>query len=752
MNRPCSSRRASGVCVSGRRTGWPTRGDSGGLSAVPRLRGWWLFVALLAGSWPVRAQEAEPPEASPQPLYVSVQDAERATWQYLERIRPHAGITDVMDASTPTPDGTDPWCPVALDHEARRTLARSLWRQDSVLDETLRWSGRQLLVDDRGGRERAKHELPSSADHAPASASTTGDAVDEPHRVPLFPSMSDAFRQGFVRVINHGDRRGTVRVVAIDDAGERRGPVTLAVGADEVVHFNSDDLEQGNPGKGFDGGVGAARGDWRLELASDLDIEVLSYVRTGDGFLTAMHDVVQERDGHHHVAIFNPGSNRDQVSQLRLVNPGTARAVVSIRGTDDAGMASAAVRAVLPAMASRTFTAAELESGWQGLEGRLGDGTGKWRLGVESEQPIRVVNLLANPTGHLTNLSTAPVNEAGDAHTVALFPAASDPARQGFVRIINHSDTGGEVRIVAHDDSDWAYEPVTLALEPGRAAHFNSEDLELGNADKGLSGGIGVGQGHWRLELASELDIDVLAYIRTEEGFLTAMHDLAPSIGNRHRIAVFNPGSNHEQVSQLRLVNSGTEATGVTISGVDGRGDPGAGVVTLSVPAGVSRTVSAQELETGGAGLRGSLGDGSGKWQLNVASETPIRVMNLLSSPTGHLTNLSTAPERGANETAEEVFGVMISASVSQAKCVNCHVAGGESGHTRLVLVRASNPDHEVLNLEAFRDFLAEVEDGAALILEKIRGVGHGGGVQVAADSEDYASMQNFLELLSTLR
>ena len=708
------------------------------------MRHGWLFVALLAGSWAGQAQEAEPPEASPQPLYVSVQSAERATWEYLQRIRAHAGIPDAGHASTPTPDGTDPWCPVVQDHGARQTLTRSLWRQSSVLDNSPRWTGTQR---DRGARGGAKREISwSNADHAPTSA-TNDDAV-EPHRVPLFPSMSDRFRQGFVRVINHADRRGTVRVVAVDDAGERRGPVTLSVGADEVVHFNSDDLEQGNPGKGLGGGVGTAGGDWRLELVSDLDIEVLSYIRTRDGFLTAMHDVVEDRDGHHRVAIFNPGSNRDQVSRLRLVNLGTAEAVVSIRGTDDAGDVSDTVGTVLPALASRTFTAAELESGGPGLEGRLGDGAGKWRLGVESEQPIRVVNLLANPTGHLTNLSTAPANEDGDAHTVALFPAASDPARQGFVRIINHSDTGGEVRIIAHDDSDWAYEPVTLTVEPGRTAHFNSEDLELGNADKRLSHGIGAGQGHWRLELASELDIEVLAYVRTEEGFLTAMHDLAPSIGNRHRIAVFNPGSNLDQVSQLRLVNSGAEATGVTISGVDGRGDPGAGVVTLSVPAGVSRTVSAEELETGGAGLHGSLGDGSGKWQLDVAAEAPIRVMNLLSSPTGHLTNLSTAPERGANETAEEVFGVMLSASVAQAKCVNCHVAGGESGHTRLVLVRASNRDHEVLNLEAFRDFLAEVDDGAALILEKIRGVGHGGGVQVAADSEDYGKVENFLELL----
>ena len=40
------------------------------------------------------------------------------------------------------------------------------------------------------------------------------------------------------------------------------------------------------------------------------------------------------------------------------------------------------------------------------------------------------------------------------------------------------------------------------------------------------------------------------------------------------------------------------------------------------------------------------IGDGQGKWELAVASDRPLMVMSLLSSPTGHLTNLSTAPGR----------------------------------------------------------------------------------------------------------
>ena len=62
----------------------------------------------------------------------------------------------------------------------------------------------------------------------------------------------------------------------------------------------------------------------------------------------------------------------------------------------------------------------------------------------------------------------------------------------------------------------------------------------------------------------------------------------------------------------------------------------------LTLTAGEARTISAQELESGGSGLRGQFGDGEGKWQLFVSADRPIRVMNLLRSPTGHLTNLST--------------------------------------------------------------------------------------------------------------
>ena len=483
------------------------------------------------------------------------------------------------------------------------------------------------------------------------AADTFAVTVGGPALVALMPRASDPVRQGFVRLINHGAEAGEVSIEAVDDTGVRRGPVALSVGAGATAHFNSDDLEDGNAAKGLPEGVGPGEGDWRLVLDGDLDFEVLAYVRTVDGALAGMHDVVPVRDGRHRVAIFNPGGNPNQVSRLRLVNPGGADAEVAVEGIDDAGASpGTTVGFDLPAGRSTTLTAAQLESG-AGVDGALGDGVGKWRLTVTSTEPIVAMSLLSSPTGHLTNLSTLPraPGEAGE-HVVPLFPAASDAlGRQGFVRVVNRSGASGTVSVEAHDDGDLAYPGVTLSLDAGQTRHFNSDDLELGNAAKGLAGSTGSGVGDWRLVLSSDLDIEVLAYIRTADGFLTSMHEVAPLLLGERRVATFNPGGNPNQVSRLRLVNPGAEDAQVTITGIDDAGASPGGPVTVTVPAGASRTLAAADLEAGADGFAGALGDGVGKWRLAVTSAQPVIVMSLLSSPTGHLTNLSTAPDRGGD-------------------------------------------------------------------------------------------------------
>ena len=247
---------------------------------------------------------------------------------------------------------------------------------------------------------------------------------------------------------------------------------------------------------------------------------------------------------------------------------------------------------------------------------------------------------------------------AQNKHTLALFMSSSHATLQGFVRIINHSEDAGEVTIHAVDDDGDRFGPVTLSLGAKETQHFNSNDLRDGAPDKGLTGSIADGEGNWRLELETSLDIEPLAYTRPKgEGFLTSTHDVALNIPGvpplsgdsndstmRWHVPIFNPGGNADQQSWLRVVNISGIDTEVEVEGLDDDGAPGTGVVSFALPADEALTLSAQELEqgSGDSEFDGQLGNGTGKWQLLVSADRPVLVMSLLLSQSGNLTNLST--------------------------------------------------------------------------------------------------------------
>ena len=251
----------------------------------------------------------------------------------------------------------------------------------------------------------------------------------------------------------------------------------------------------------------------------------------------------------------------------------------------------------------------------------------------------RVINETAI---HVANFRQSKSTGSGRvAHLLPYFLARRTPGRQGFVRIVNRSDRSGTVMVTAIDDEGRSAGTETLDLDAGGALHFNSDDLERGNRDKGLSG-VGSGTRHWRLLVASELDIQPLAFVRTGDGFVTRMDEVEEKLegsGYRYIVHFTNPGRNQNQRSHLRLINPGSAAADVTIRAHDDRGNQ-RGPVSLSLPAGHARHVTASDLESG-RGLSGRLGTGAGKWRLAVSSTQPVHVMSLLDTPTGHLTNLS---------------------------------------------------------------------------------------------------------------
>ena len=342
-------------------------------------------------------------------------------------------------------------------------------------------------------------------------------AADAPLTIPFFPSTANGFgRQGFARIVNRSDRSGTVEITAFDDSGRRFGPATLSLDPRRTVHFNSGDLEDGNEDKIAVGIGPASEGDWRLELSSDLEISVLSYVRTRDGFVTSMHDVAPSEGNRHGIAFFNPGSNTAQVSYLRLVNAGDTAISVTVRGVDDAGDAApgGSVRFSIPAHGARTLDAHELEEGAMGLNGTLGDGVGKWRLVVEADRPITAMSMLGTPTGHLTNLSTDPgyveteiPDDAPPAPTVTALSATEIRAEWSWEYRSGDSDVfdrqireqGGSWQLFCHDYGGGPSGTFTYRWDVGGASPNTSYDVSYrhrpsGSCDSGTPGawsGIG---------------------------------------------------------------------------------------------------------------------------------------------------------------------------------------------------------------------------------------------------------------------
>ena len=501
-------------------------------------------------------------------------------------------------------------------------LAKSAWRRP---DANVNLAGNPL------DRRSLTEVAPSMAEHGVALEFDRPDVL-------LFPS-GDA--EGLLRIINHSAHGGLVKILGFIGIGSGQIEFQLAGGA--AASLSTLDLSAGNPLKGLAWGFSGVPN--RMEFITDLDIEVLVYARDTNGVLTALHDPAPLRGGLPQFDTVNPASNSNHVAAVHLARQERSegdRETFLLQAYDDAGNRRE-VHAGVETLAGHEpgrFTVAELETAG------LGDGSGKWRIETlrssrfwaDRGDVFKGWSLLESPNGQLSSLSTRPHRREAP-----LFPAARDPRRTGFVRVANHSHMAGTVRILAVDDAGEAREPVVLRLAARQTRHFNSHDLEAGNPRKGLPGGVGTGTGDWQLRFESALDIQAFTYVRHRaDGFVASMHDVVPSGMGRHRVATFAPAANAAARSLLRIVNVGTAAAEVSVSGTDDLGRSGAGMVRLTVPAGVATTLTAQQLEQGDTELAGRLGDGEGMWRLLVESAEPLRVMSLMASDR-RLTNISTA-------------------------------------------------------------------------------------------------------------
>jgi len=306
----------------------------------------------------------------------------------------------------------------------------------------------------------------------------------------------------------------------------------------------------------------------------------------------------------------------------------------------------------LGANGSKQMTAQDLENGnaTKKLTGKLGDGAGKWRLTIASPLSLSAQSLIRTPDGFLTNMSALVTPNSNGSSTVSFLNPASKTAQQSFIRLINTGAESSSITISALDDVGQISPngDVLLTLAAGKSLELSASDLEQGNPNLQLNGSLGVGSGRWRLNVSSQPKIKVMNYVLTSTGFLTNMSEVVRAASGRHTVWIFNPGSNSNQVSKLRVINNGQDDTAVTITGIDDAGNAGPGSdLTFNLPYNSVKEITAAELENGSSvkGLAGGIGDGKGKWRLTVRADEPVTVQSLLETPAGFITNLSTSAQ-----------------------------------------------------------------------------------------------------------
>ncbi len=472
-------------------------------------------------------------------------------------------------------------------------------------------------------------------------------------RVTFLNPASNTNKLSILRVSNPSDQWTDVEIYAIDDSGfaSKRDPISFTLSPQESRELTAPDLEFGNSSKGLSSRLCNGKGKWQLTVRSEREIYIMSLVRTKDGLLNSLSDAVPEDAGRHEIWFTNPASNTNQLSLLRIVNRDNLSGPVSITAIDDAGnFHETPVVFDIAEYESRLLTLPDLEFGntTKGLTGKLGNGTGNWRLAVVSNKNVTlnlaVQSMIRTRDGFLANISDNAPSDERD-RLIYFANPGSDTQQQSILRLINSANRFNTIKITAYDDRGVRAPggEVQVRLWPRRSKQFTISELE--NINSETFGQLGRGQGKWHFRLTS-LDnaaIEAVSLVSLSNGMLSNMSSVAPKVGDTHIVQFMNPASNQNKRSTLRIVNGESSRASINIVGYDDNGNE-RGPISFNLAANGAVNLTSRDLESGSSskGLVGSLGNGTGKWRLEITSTSTLGVQSYVETEVGFLTNLST--------------------------------------------------------------------------------------------------------------
>lgn len=467
-------------------------------------------------------------------------------------------------------------------------------------------------------------------------------------RIPMANPASNQTRQSVIRFVNLSDESNSIEVVAIDDLGMTNAEsISINLLARQSLEISIRDFESGLDLNNTNAGFCNGSGKWQLIALSHQPFEVSSILNTAGELPSEINSVVPKFGDYYKINFFNPSSNQDRLSFIRIVNNEQRSGTVQLRAIDDSGMTYEPQTILMAPLTSSQINASDLENGnaQKGLDLGIGDGDGKWRLTAHSDLDLSIMSLVRIQGGFLQNMSRpAPGSSDGLEKVLNLVFPASDTTVTSFIRVVNESEEMNVVQINAVDElgQPGPGGAVSMTLSPSESRQFKAVDLEHGNLEKGLFGAIGEGAGNWRITLVSEYPFEAMSLIRDAEGLLSNLS--SAYISGESGVAIDRVyGADDDTSSILRFSNPSGIGTMVTVSGIDENGITSSeDQLSFSLESQILE-LSSDELESGnaGKGINGRLGDGSGTWRLTVSSEREVYVQHLIRTSGGQLINVS---------------------------------------------------------------------------------------------------------------
>ena len=193
--------------------------------------------------------------------------------------------------------------------------------------------------------------------------------------------------------------------------------------------------------------------------------------------------------------------NSQQQSVVRIINRSGVAGNVSIEAIDDTGEHYGPVDLSIEANQTIQFTSDELELGnaLNGLPVGVGNGSGHWRLDLQTDLDIQPLAYFRGTDGFLTDMY-AVVPKQQSVYHVLVFNPGSDTTNVSMLRLIN---PGEETAFVAIAGLDEQGNPppgggVTLLLGAGESLTLTAQQLESGDGGV-FFGSLEDGEGTWQL-------------------------------------------------------------------------------------------------------------------------------------------------------------------------------------------------------------------------------------------------------------